>query len=342
MSHAATTWALTWAPIPKPTSKGDASEAACAAVLVALADHAGPDGTGAFPAVDLLCMYTRLSERTVRKALDMLESFGTIAPCDPEVVAAKIKRADRRPNGWDLRMQLRRTDVDTETLYRRTKTTPPPLPWVGPGPDGVQPSHLVDGVQISHPEAERGASLAPDGVQISQERGADVAPEPVLEPAPTEPSDSLRSPGDAADATTADEPLDGMPTPPPPADGRTETDQAAKREVGRRAQTLVKELLDWCDTNGHGRPMQTFAVLLGIVKNALIAAQVPPHGDPTVAAGLRRVIEDKKTLSTGTLQYAVNEILVERSGGQSPRPTRPRNVHIDAETPATLARRQAW
>src|SRR6266516_3949479 len=59
-------------------------------------NHAGPDGTGAFPSVATLVRYTGLSERTVRTWLDRLESEGIIRPCDPDIVAARIKRADRR------------------------------------------------------------------------------------------------------------------------------------------------------------------------------------------------------------------------------------------------------
>ena len=66
-------------------------------MLVGLANHAGPDGTGAFPSVATLVRYTGLSERTVRTCLDRLAVEGTITPCDPAIVAARIKRADRRP-----------------------------------------------------------------------------------------------------------------------------------------------------------------------------------------------------------------------------------------------------
>ena len=70
MSVEAITWALNLAPVPadvhgKPNS-------ACAFVLVGLANHADPDGTAAFPSVPTLVRYTRLSERTIRTALDRL------------------------------------------------------------------------------------------------------------------------------------------------------------------------------------------------------------------------------------------------------------------------------
>src|SRR5207245_10456622 len=66
-------------------------------VLVGLANHAGPDGTGAFPSVATLVRYTGLAERTVRTCLDRLEAGDIISPCDPDIVVARIKRAGRRP-----------------------------------------------------------------------------------------------------------------------------------------------------------------------------------------------------------------------------------------------------
>jgi hypothetical protein len=55
--------------------------------------------------------YTGLSERTVRTCLNRLEAGGIIRPCDPDLVAARIKRADRRPQGWDLDLTLARDDL---------------------------------------------------------------------------------------------------------------------------------------------------------------------------------------------------------------------------------------
>ena len=77
-----------------------AASSACKFVLVGLANHAGPDGTGAFPSVATLVRYTGLSERTVRTCLNRLEAEGIIRPCHPAIVAARIKRPDRRPKGW--------------------------------------------------------------------------------------------------------------------------------------------------------------------------------------------------------------------------------------------------
>lgn len=113
MSVEAISWALNLAPVP--ADRGGQPSSACKFVLVGLANHAGPDGTGAFPSVATLVRYTGLSERTVRTCLDRLEAEGIIQACDPDIIAARIKRADRRPKGWDLDLSLIRADLtDTE------------------------------------------------------------------------------------------------------------------------------------------------------------------------------------------------------------------------------------
>jgi hypothetical protein len=96
--------ALNLAPVPADRSGQPSS--ACKLVLIGLANHAGPDSSCAFPSAATLVRYTGLSERTVPTCLDRLESEGIISPCDPDVAAARIKRADRRPQGWDLNLSL--------------------------------------------------------------------------------------------------------------------------------------------------------------------------------------------------------------------------------------------
>ena len=114
VSVEAISWALNLAPVPRDCS--GKRNPACKAVLAGLANHAAPDGKEAFPSVRTLVRYTDLSERTVRTALDRLVAEGIIRPCDPAIVAAKIKRADQRPQGWDLAMHLVRDDLDDEDL----------------------------------------------------------------------------------------------------------------------------------------------------------------------------------------------------------------------------------
>jgi DNA-binding transcriptional ArsR family regulator len=133
VSVEAISWALNHAPVDNPTSK---------LVLLALANHARPDGSSAFPSVKTICRYTLLSERSVRTHLDKLEQGGVIRRCDPAIVAAYIDRPDRRPVGFDL----------------------------------------LIGVQELHVGKVRGADKAPNGVQVVQERGAPVAPKPLSKP----------------------------------------------------------------------------------------------------------------------------------------------------------------
>ena len=134
MSVEAIAWVLNHAPVESPVSK---------LVLVALANHAHPDGSAAFPSVSTICRYTCLSERSVRQHLDNLEAQGIIRRCDPRIVAAYIHRADRRPIGYDL---------------------------------------IINEVREMQVGKQRGAAGAANGVQEMQERGAGDAPKPTIKP----------------------------------------------------------------------------------------------------------------------------------------------------------------
>ena len=147
VSVEAISWALNLAPVPADR-RGQPSSA-CKFVLVGLANHAGPDGSGAFPSVATLVRYTGLSERTVRTCLDRLEAGGIIRPCDPDLVAARIKRAGRRPQGWDLDLTLARDDLnepgvtvpESQSPVRRARLAPIERPHHERPPNGVQPPH---------------------------------------------------------------------------------------------------------------------------------------------------------------------------------------------------------
>jgi len=189
VSVEAISWALNLAPVP--ADRGGQRSSACRFVLVGLANHAGPDGTGAFPSVATLVRYTRLSERTVRTCLDRLEAEGIISPCDPGIVAAWIKRADRRPQGWDLNLSLVRNDLDDAAVAVLEHQFPglgvrlaaaAQLGADGQA-DGVHSPHPVatggeavdnwpDGVQQLHPEPRTGCNRRADGVQLARLRGA--------------------------------------------------------------------------------------------------------------------------------------------------------------------------
>jgi hypothetical protein len=88
--------------VPVPIEWDGQPSSACKFDLAGLANHAGPDGTGAFPSVATLVRYTNLAERTVRTCMDRLGAAGIILPCDPGHRRGTDQRADRRPKGWDL------------------------------------------------------------------------------------------------------------------------------------------------------------------------------------------------------------------------------------------------
>ena len=127
VSIEAIAWVLNDAPCDNPTQR---------LVLVALANHARPDGSAAFPSVATIRRYTALSERAIRYHLDELEQAGLIERCDARIVAAYIPRSDRRPVGFNLMLGLSR------------------------------------GVQVEQVVEERGANDDTNGVHVVQERGA--------------------------------------------------------------------------------------------------------------------------------------------------------------------------
>jgi hypothetical protein len=213
MSVEAISWALNLAPVPR--DRGGKRNPACKAVLVGLANHADPDGTAAFPSIRTLVRYTDLSKRTVVTALDRLEAEGIISPCDPAIIAAKIKRADRRPQGWDLAVHLVRNDLDDDDLAALETQFPGLTARVyaireassGRPGSGVQPirpatATAVDNVahemQLLHLVQGTGCNQCTDGVQPFPGRGVVAAPEPSIEPSrepPAAPACARKRPG---------------------------------------------------------------------------------------------------------------------------------------------------
>jgi len=185
VSVEAISWALNLASVP--ADRGGQPSSTCKFVLVGLANHAGPDGTGAFPSVATLVRYTSLSERTVRTWLDRLESEGIIRPCDPDIVAARIKCADRRSPRLGPRPQPGSAATWTSPARPLRVVRPPsagrgsppsggPI-WKAP-PNGVQPPHparpMDHEVQRLHPAAGTRCNQRTDGVQPPRPRGAPV------------------------------------------------------------------------------------------------------------------------------------------------------------------------
>jgi hypothetical protein len=112
VSVEAISWALNLAPSP-PTAAGSRL------VQIRARRPGQPRRAGRHgrvPSVATLVRYTGLSERTVRTCLDRLAAGSIISPCDPDIVAARIRRADRRSQGWDLNLTLVRHDRDVAAL----------------------------------------------------------------------------------------------------------------------------------------------------------------------------------------------------------------------------------
>jgi hypothetical protein len=100
VSIEAISWVLNHAPIP--TDRKDASS--LAAVLIGLANHADRYGRHAFPSVQTLADYSRLSTRSVIRCVAALHELGLIVEGNHAIVAAHITDPRRRPRIWDLRM----------------------------------------------------------------------------------------------------------------------------------------------------------------------------------------------------------------------------------------------
>lgn len=159
MSIEAINWALNHAPIP--TDRKDA--AALAITLIALANHAGPDGAEAFPSVDRMIGYTRLSRRTVQRALRSLEELGLIRKGNTRVRDARIERADQRPQVYDLVLSAR---LSTASKAGRQ-----------------------DGAPLTSTGRQQGAN----GASAATKRGVSMTPEPSFNrpgnrPAPSAPA----------------------------------------------------------------------------------------------------------------------------------------------------------
>jgi hypothetical protein len=95
MSIEAMVWALKKAPVSEPVE---------ALILVGLADHAGDDGTDAFPSQALLAKYGRCSPSTVKRRLASLEGAGLIVRGDQQKV--DHLPVNRRPIVWDLSLHI--------------------------------------------------------------------------------------------------------------------------------------------------------------------------------------------------------------------------------------------
>ena len=147
MSIEAINWALNDAPVNNTHGW---------AVLMALANHARPDGSAAFPAQSTIAHYTRMSLSAVKIHLKKLEQSGIITRCDPTIVAAYIPRWDKRPVGWNLHLDITRDD--TTAIISITDSGGYEVPPATIPPHG---GHLMH--ERGSPHAERGSPHAERG-----------------------------------------------------------------------------------------------------------------------------------------------------------------------------------
>jgi len=264
MSVESISWALNLAPVPlDPSGKPNP---ACAAVLIGLANHAGPDGCGAFPSTHTLVRYTRLSKRTVQTALDRLEELGVISRCRPEIIAAHIPDPRYRPQGWDLALHQIRDDLTEQDIASLERIYPgirDRLAAKTARQAGVQPLH-------PSPEDDPGVQLTQPGVQLTQSRGAVVAPKPSIEPSiePNEGSQTDPSSSSGVAALTPDSDDDDPPEEP------GINDPGAREDVDR----ICAHLADRIEQNWGKRPnvikAWRRAARLMLDKDGLTEAQV--------------------------------------------------------------------
>ncbi|GIF98762.1 helix-turn-helix domain-containing protein [Catellatospora citrea] len=113
MSVEAITWVLNDAPDLPPN---------LVATLIALANHADPNGQAAAPSQNLLARYTRKKPRTIRDDLAALKANGLIRHGDQQQVA--FLPADRRPVVYDLAME-RHAQPPTADTDPRPQNSPP-------------------------------------------------------------------------------------------------------------------------------------------------------------------------------------------------------------------------
>lgn len=127
-------------------------------VLLCLANYAGENGMGAFPAAETLAKHTGLALRTIRLKLSQLEEAGVIVRGNQAIAAAYIERADRRPVVYNL---------------------------------------VIKRGESCAPREATGCSSQPNGVNLTTERGAPAAPDtsPIRQgtkaPAPVVPASGL-------------------------------------------------------------------------------------------------------------------------------------------------------
>lgn len=190
MSLRATLWALYDAPV---------AEQGPLLVLIALADSAADDGTGACVAQSTLAQAARCSTRSVRRYVAELVDAGLITVGNQ--AAVRHIRRDRRPTVYDLQLRPNRTPERADNLStresERADTAVRPSP---PRPDNgwTTGGHCCPGTESVSPYSEELAShalgrVADASEQASTPADTEVNPTP---PVPDGPSGSSHTVSD--------------------------------------------------------------------------------------------------------------------------------------------------
>lgn len=110
-------------------------------ILLAIADHAGDDGTNAYPSVATLGSKCALSRRTVQRSIARLVELGELEVEDQKG-GGSWTRSDRRPNRYRVVMN------DGASIWHPVEDGASP---VHDGASGVQGKH-ADGASAVTPE----------------------------------------------------------------------------------------------------------------------------------------------------------------------------------------------
>lgn len=288
-------WAMDDAPVDDSTG---------ALILIALADEAADDGTGACPYIEKLMQRGRCSKRTVQNTLRALFQARLINNGDPRVAMRRYgKGAGQAPRCWDLNLEATRenvpeprTDDEMKRDYSPMIGVKPPRLLAAPAPaaaeaeGGVQDLHPSPdlgkqgeaGVQILHPlSGVQVQPTAPEGCSPLHPRGAasctlpavDLSvPETPLPPAVVETAPAVvaddENPGGEAPQTNP-EPID--------------LNRAVDAAVAERA-----DVAGWSTT---------------AVRRAVREARDAGFSDEVIVAGLAAIAVDRPRAGRAGTQY---------------------------------------
>ncbi|MDB4873528.1 MAG: hypothetical protein JWL97_4532, partial [Gemmatimonadales bacterium] len=122
MSFNAWLWAMQHAPAKDAEEK---------LVLIALAEHAKTDGTGAYPSQPTMAEFALLNPKTVQRRLSSLSDRGVIAEGDQNLTSHLP--ADKRPVVWDMQIPYSWfRDIDKIDRDRAERGLPPLTPEMRP------------------------------------------------------------------------------------------------------------------------------------------------------------------------------------------------------------------